>query len=238
MFSRYNQTSRCVFFFFDLYHKIHWSRYDCQIPINHPRSSRGSSELRKLIIRRFRKKKHLTISNIPAINQFRFFIGILPSYLSRHLKTSQEKRTTRFKFRLSVSSCNIVEETSRGSRGECYLVAATLSRNALAGETHRESINAQIGARSENDRGKCAFPCRRRRGRVAHPDDESVIDRPNCDCLSHEADAAWSEERRRRRIRYTDDVSRSERNARNKKKREIQAGATTIRFCYLIAGAD
>lgn len=114
-------------------------------------------------------------------------------------------------------------------RGGCYLVAATLSRNALAGETQRESINAQIRARSENDRGKCAFPCRRRRrGRVAHPDDESVIDRPNCDCLSHEADVAWSEERRRRRrrrrrIRYTDDVSRSERNARNKKKREIQA---------------
>jgi len=32
-------------------------------------------------------------------------------------------------------------------------------------------------------------------------------------------------------------TSRPERNAWNEKKREIQADTTTIRFCYLIAGA-
>lgn len=88
-------------------------------------------------------------------------------------------------------------------------------------------------AKRTNDWRKCASLCRRRRGRVAHPDDESVIDRPNCDCLSHEA-GAWSDERRRRSMRMT---SRPERNARNKKKREIQPDTATIRFCYLIAGA-
>lgn len=82
-----------------------------------------------------------------------------------------------------------------------------------------------------NNRGKCTSPSRQR-GRVAHPDDESVIDRPNCDCLSHEADA-WSEERRRRPTRMT---WRPERNGWNEKKREIKPGTTTIRFCYLIAG--
>lgn len=114
--------------------------------------------------------------------------------------------------------------------GGCYLVAATLSQNSRARRWNAVGIDKRT--KRANDRGKCASPCRRRRGRVVHPD-ESVIDRPNCDCLSDEADA-WSEERRRRATRMT---SRPERNARNKKKREIQPGTTTIRFRYLIAGA-
>lgn len=64
-----------------------------------------------------------------------------------------------------------------------YLVAATLSRNALAGETRWQSILGTRTSKWAIDRRKWASLCR---GRVAHPDDESVIDRPNCNCPSHE----------------------------------------------------
>lgn len=68
-----------------------------------------------------------------------------------------------------------------------YLVAATLRRNNLAGETRWELALVARTSEWAIDWRKCASPCHRlRRGRVARPDDESVIDRPNCDCLFRE----------------------------------------------------